>query len=149
MCLLIGALHINAKTSCNDSAIQAVLVTGLDATNINHDDQPLFLKFSKEGQDCIALAKASADFVHSRVVANVFKTRCNNIELTQKARVYDLDCEEGIRAEHHVSEDALKFFETLKSTPELMTTKVQAEYENAKLGYLSVKPGTAVLISFE
>jgi len=149
MCLLIGALHINAKTSCNDSAIQAVSVTGVNATNTNSDDQPLLFSFDKEGQDCIALAKTTVDFAHSRVIADIYKTKCNNIEQIQKARVYDLDCKEGIRAEHHVSEDALKFFESLKSRPELITKKVQEEYENAKLGYLSIKPGTAVLISFE
>lgn len=156
VCLLIGALQISAKTNCSDSFIQAVTVTGLHATNSNSEDTPLFLTFSKDGQDCVALAKSSANFSHSRVMAEIFKTSCNNVESIQKARVYDLDCNEGIRAEHHVSQDALKasedsvkVFESLENPSVLIAQKVKDEYESARLGYLSVEAGTGVLISFE
>lgn len=158
VCLLIGALQISAKTNCSDSFIQAVTVTGLHATNSNSEDTPLFLTFSKDGQDCVALAKSSANFSHSRVTAEIFKTNCNNVELIQKARVYDLDCNEGIRAEHRVSqdalkasEDAIKTLESLINIPEILAIaqKVKDEYESTRQGYLSVEAGTGVLISFE
>ena len=76
--------------------------------------------------------------------------------MIQKARVYDLDCNEGIRAEHRVSQDALKasedsvkVFESLENPSVLIAQKVKDEYESARLGYLSVEAGTGVLISFE